>query len=102
MVEPYNFTISNPHIDANIFVMLSNAFALFPEVLNLFILAMGITVWIMSKKNSIPTIITTFILYLLYNYLFNINMFGSIVQITIASANLVFILFAVVSDMNIR
>ena len=56
----------------------------------------------MAKKNCVPAIITTIVFYLLFAYLFNINMFSSIIQMAIASANLVFIIFAVVEDMNIR
>lgn len=102
MVEQYNFSNANPHLDPNIFNVLTSAFSLFPEVLNLFILGVSITMWIMTKKNSIPTVITTFILYLLFAYLFNMNMFSTTVQMAIASANLVFIIFTVVEDMNIK
>jgi len=102
MVEQYKFANANPHLDPNIFNMLANAFSTFPEILNLFILGISITMWIMTKKNSIPTILTTFIFYLLFAYLFNMNMFSSTIQMAIASANLIFIIFAVVEDMNIK
>jgi len=102
MVEQYKFSNANPDLDPNIFNVLTSAFSIYPEVLNLFILGASITIWIMAKKNCIPAIITTIVFYLLFAYLFNINMFSSIIQMAIASANLVFIIFAVVEDMNIR